>query len=113
MRISDWSSDVGSSDLARPGLDLFDGDDMFPIVAHVVGIEELTNAAVEQGTELGVFGGKQAVIVPVGIEHAVMPFLRLELPEVVIEPAHRALDDIMEHFEAEIGRAACRERVWQ
>src|SRR3546814_9425386 len=75
---------------------------MFPIVAHVVGIEELTNAAAEQGTELGVFGGKQAVIVPVGIEHAVMPFLRLELPEVVIEPAHRALDDIMEHFEAGI-----------
>src|SRR3546814_5577340 len=43
---------------ALPGLDLFDGDDMFPIVAHVVGIEELTNAAVEQGTELGVFGGR-------------------------------------------------------
>src|SRR3546814_13890486 len=72
---------------ALHGLDLFDGDDMFPIVAHVVGIEELTNAAVEQGTELGVFGGKQAVIVPVGIEHAVMPF--------------------------QIGRASCRERVCQ
>src|SRR3546814_15398263 len=70
---------------ALPGLDLFDGDDMFPIVAHVVGIEELTNAAVEQGTELGVFGGKQAVIVPVGIEHAVM----------------------------QIGRASCRESVCQ
>jgi hypothetical protein len=85
-------------------LDRFERDDMLPVVAHVVGIEQLANALIDQGFELGVFGRRQRVVRPVRIGKAVSSVARFELPEVIVEPAHRALDDIMEHLEAGIER---------
>jgi len=41
--------------------DRFDGDDVLPVVAHVVGIEELADIAVEQRLEPGVFGREQEI----------------------------------------------------
>ena len=86
------------------GLHRLDGDDMFPIVSHIVGIEQLADAAVEQGLELDILCRKQGVVVPIGVGKTISLVVRFELPEVIIEPAHGALDDVVEHFEARIDR---------
>ena len=80
----------------------FERDDMLPVVAHVIGIEQLANAPVDQCFDLGVFGRGQLIVRPVRIGKAVSPVARFELPEVIIEPAHRALDDIVQHLEVGI-----------
>ena len=83
-------------------LERFERDDMLPVVAHVVGIEDLANAPVDQGVEPGVFGRRQRVVRSVRIGQPVSFISHFQLPEVIIEPAHRALDDIVEHLEVGI-----------
>lgn len=67
-----------------------------------VGIKELPNLAVEQGPEPGIPGRKQDVVFSIRAWLAVALITRRELPEVMIKPAHRVLDDVVEHLEAGI-----------
>lgn len=83
-------------------LDRFERDDMLPVVAHVVSIEDLASAPVDQGFKLGIFGRRQLIVRPVRIGKAVSFVAHFELPEMIIEPAHRALDDIVQHLEVGI-----------
>ncbi len=80
----------------------FKHDDMLPVVAHVVSIEDLATAPLERRLETDIFSRRQRVVRPVRIGKAVSFVAHFELPEMIIEPAHRALDDIMEHLEVGI-----------
>src|SRR3546814_14761146 len=93
MRISDWSSDVCSSDLAvySPGM----GFIMTEVVALTAGTMFLMWVG-EQVTERGV-GNGVSLIIFAGIVAG--------LPGAVITT--------LESFSNEIGRASCRERVCQ
>lgn len=82
----------------------FERDDMLPVVAHVVGIEDLANAPVDQGFEPGIFGCGQLIVGLVRIGKAVSFVARFELAEMIIEPAHRGLDDIVQPLEVGIER---------
>ena len=88
-----WVFGVG---LARP--DGFYGDGVMPAVAHVIGVIELAGAAIDQRHELGVL--RSSDIGPFAIRQTVAPFVDFELPEMVILPAHRRLDDVVHHLEA-------------
>jgi len=85
-------------------LDHFERDDVLPVIPHVVSIEDLANTPVDQGFEFRIFGRGQLIVGPVRIGKAVSPVARFELPQVIVEPAHCGLDDIMEHLEAGIER---------
>src|SRR3546814_8790620 len=88
MRISDWSSDVCSSDLQRT-----------LCIIHVQ-VEEFGNLGVAPHVR-----GDQR-----NIEHA----QGRQDPRILIDEARRRKPDVAENVPAvEIGRASCRERVCQ
>src|SRR3546814_5568708 len=86
MRISDWSSDVCSSDLARleVALDLAFGDEHARRLAMLARLEDFANV-----------GAADDVFEQFGTKHA----------------RHRRANFIDQIIDDEIGRASCRERV--
>ena len=63
--------------------DGFDDDGVMPVVAHVIGVIELADAAIDQGHELCVLRSRQRVVGPFAIRQTIAPFVGFELPEVV------------------------------
>src|SRR3546814_8111044 len=98
MRISDWSSDVGSSDLVR----IDEPDDLEPgLATRLVAPRIVENGArrIARDCYVGL------VAVPRQPD-----FLAVEAVIVEAEFLHRILG---RRIDAEIGRASCRERVCQ
>src|SRR3546814_14164276 len=98
MRISDWSSDVCSSDLGQ-------------MLAALTGWAQGTFASA-----VNVEGDSVSVTREVdgGLET-----VKLKLPAIVTtdlrlnEPRYASLPNIMKATSKQIGRASCRDRVWQ
>src|SRR3546814_16362582 len=106
MRISDWSSDVCSSDLLATIADLFGEDRYFADAdafwaAQDAAIEARRAAIIEQGWA-------DAIIVPPS-EH----FSTWEYEKAGQRKGGRVYIDVRANGEVKIGRASCRERVCQ
>src|ERR1019366_9984055 len=88
------------------GLNALDDDPMLPVVAHVVDIPERLGAAVERFRKFGRAGALDLASPTgvVGIGDAVDHIIDRELPEVIVEPAHGGLDDLVQGLK--VGRAA-------
>lgn len=71
-----------------------------PVVAEVVGVEKLADAAIDEGRELDVLRRGHAAVRPHGIRNAVALVASLEVPEMIIFPAHRGLDNVVQHLQA-------------
>ncbi len=86
-------------------LDLLDDDLVLPIVAEVVDVAEALDAPLDQRAELDVavvVGGLVARPgIVVGLTIAAVA--DLELMQVVVLPAHRRLDDPVQHVQAAVG----------
>src|SRR3546814_14804364 len=106
MRISDWSSDVCSSDLQRGCLLPDQRSEGFPCALRVpvmdVGASGVRSPEVVQ----------RCKAVPSGVI-ADDAALVIELAVVVIEPEGLALTRLQSSLDLKIGRASCRERVCQ
>src|SRR3546814_17236105 len=98
MRISDWSSDVCSSDLARLGRAATEAR----IVTPLGRVDRLHVLAL--GDEAGL-AGEDAGVDPVRTARAVGRQLEIAFAEVLREGGGRGT--------LQIGRASCRERVCQ
>src|SRR3546814_11435326 len=106
MRISDWSSDVCSSDLDALNALLAQA----PLI-DVVGDSAGGNLTAALSLRLR---GRSAIRRQVMI----YPFLDLTMASKSIDPprpglSRRDAETTVEKYRAEIGRASCRERVWQ
>ena len=73
---------------------------MAPVVAHIVGIGELADTAIDQRGEPDVLRGGEIAIWPVRIGYAVASITGLELPEMAVLPVHCRLDYIVQRPEA-------------
>src|SRR3546814_20925066 len=115
MRISDWSSDVCSSDLAddksvrRIGLDaLTHGLHDLQIDAQQV-IAAHARLASDPGSNNDDVRASNVGIIVRALQVRIKAFHRAALGKVKCFTLRHALN----HVEQEIGKASCRERVWQ
>src|SRR3546814_4011632 len=99
MRISDWSSDVCSSDLLRVGAPE-DGVDDPPVAVFVLPRQEVD-------------GHRLAVALDDAVLHQHRAAPRRLLAHNLEGLAAVAVEAVGEDADAEIGRASCRERVCQ
>src|SRR3546814_13908701 len=108
MRISDWSSDVCSSDLTalfdggQAHLKLIDSDD--PLEA---GLEIMAQPPGKKLAALTLLSGGEQALTAVALIFGL--FLTNPAPICVLDEVDAPLDDA----NVEIGRASCRERVCQ
>src|SRR3546814_10944970 len=107
MRISDWSSDVCSSDLDEQGGDGEDDVQAFDAVDFPLAIGREAVVATEFSTQI--------VSSPSGHEQRASEWAEARMrydagPGIRSEADVRVLTDF---FRAQIGRASCRERVFQ
>src|SRR3546814_13847037 len=102
MRISDWSSDVCSSDLASGGIDVQHHIMRFAVLRDFVG-----EAAQAPIFSLGDF----ALIACVGDDNLRSARLYRRLGVVMQQNCAGSLEALAEGESAEIGRASCRARV--
>src|SRR3546814_16494037 len=106
MRISDWSSDVCSSDLRDAITARFEGEDVGVITRRLVG-------DIQAGDAVGVEDVLDEplhipfVVGAVELQLGVDLGIALDLVDVAVKDAAIAVAGI------EIGRAECRERGWQ
>src|SRR3546814_11621020 len=99
MRISDWSSDVCSSDLMGP---LINGAHRDKVKSYVdLGVSEGATLVVD-GRNLTVAGAETGFFLGGCLFDHVTPAMRI-YQEEIFGPVLRV----------KIGRASCRERVWQ
>ncbi len=79
---------------------------MFPAVAHVVGVADHGLARLQELAQLDLGGADGRVRVPGLAPYRLAIDLPadLELPEVLVEPPHRRLDDIVQAFQGDRGR---------
>src|SRR3546814_16711811 len=96
MRISDWSSDVCSSDL---------------LAAQVANHRQ---DGVAGTIQVGRLGAAHDQVHTVAARRAVIGIgADVGLREAVLDLAERPGEDTLDQPRTEIGRASCRERVWQ
>src|SRR3546814_13497128 len=105
MRMSDWSSDVGSSDLPDP---LAGGEEAGPVLLRVLAVDQESVAA-----DVGDIGRRHAHPAPVqavgqgGVQALFRSFVKeRQQGALVVVVVVGLLFKV-----GEIGRAACRERV--
>src|SRR3546814_12165668 len=105
MRISDWSSDVCSSDLLYP----------YPVrVTQAAARSAYPGRAIGRRRRTPVAAGKLRLIGDCAMLHAIRKAGIGGLPaEVEIRLARMHDRPFADLVAEEIGRAACRERVWQ
>ena len=90
---------VGIAGLRR--LDGFDDNPMLPIIAKIIHVAELCYPGCQQRGKFG----RGCIVdppVPIGVvrnENAVAVLVGRKLPEMVVEPAHRGLDDLVQNLE--------------
>src|SRR3546814_15527111 len=103
MRISDWSSDVCSSDLDPPTEQIDLGEVVAGLVEDMRGPSEAADVHLEAHVERDVivFGGDEAI--ETIVEHLIDNAIGFSPPGGTVRVVVRA----------EIGRASCRERVCQ
>src|SRR3546814_15055543 len=104
MRISDWSSDVCSSDLENPSRDTL--EESF-LVSRSLGkpIAMFVDQSDEESTNAAVDAGVSAYIVDGFKKERIKPILDLAVRRF------QAFSKLQEELAEEIGRASCRERV--
>src|SRR3546814_20822229 len=101
MRISDWSSDVCSSDLATPETDAMIGaDELAAMKSSATLINIARGSVVDQA----------ALVAALDAKRIAADFLDVTTPETL-----PATDPLWSPDNAHVktGRASCRERVWQ
>src|SRR3546814_4125496 len=107
MRISDWSSDVCSSDLRELALRRLDGRvglagrHVEPLGIELEVMDQRLHGALH-------FGATRRRDLAVRRQHGSIRHLLDALPD---DP--EALPHLLDPHQVEIGRASCRERVWQ
>src|SRR3546814_10997244 len=109
MRISDWSSDVCSSDLGTPC-----EVQLRTLLQHAH--SQLTHDTIYKPKTIASSHTKRFVARSMALIETVDDFFVQVMIEIekAGEPLRRAMDILASTFEkAEIGRAACRERVCQ
>src|SRR3546814_17243455 len=101
MRISDWSSDVCSSDLVKAVMGILQRSPLAVVYNMESGIKEPKDL---EGKKLGVTNGEAPLI----LLPAFLKASNVDQSKVQLINAEAASKDAIK-----IGRASCRERVWQ
>src|SRR3546814_15992432 len=104
MRISDWSSDVCSSDLAQVADVLAQGQLAVDVLVGVVGQRRIAVELGDQLVDACLEAGAVFLRPPVDVVAGAV-----ELAALVVE----AVPGLVYDNRAEIGRAPCRDRGWQ
>lgn len=84
--------EAGISLAGIAGSDIFDCGGVVPVVAHVVGIRQLMDAAVDERSEPHVLRCGEVAVGPIGIGNAIEALVDLELSEMIVLPAHGGLN---------------------
>src|SRR3546814_14805216 len=120
MRISDWSSDVCSSDLLRPGNTAYDGRFEVPTLAEIIALAKRESTA--RRRTISIYPETKHPSYFASIGHPIEARLVAQLKAAGWDSADAPV--FIQSFEVdnlkalhaltpEIGRASCRERVCQ
>lgn len=93
-------NETGIGCVLQGRLDAFDLNRVAPVVAEVVGVGQGQIAACDQGAEFDAcraLGGRVGDELWIG--NAIMMLGGLELPQMIVLPAHRRLDQVMQALE--------------
>src|SRR3546814_20077636 len=103
MRISDWSSDVCSSDLRDLVLDHFDAGGVADDLVAVLDLAGAADVEADRGIEFQRVAARRRL--GIAVHHA-------DLHAKLVDEDHHATRAADRNGELELGRASGRDRVW-